>query len=436
MDHKNIPTKPSSGLLGDIKAYTSNPLPFLKRNENDFGDIYKFRLAHRHLIVINNADYIHHLLKTNQKNYIKSLAYRKLRKLLGNGLFTNEGQSWLSQRRLAQPAFHKESLNYYVKLIRSTTQTHLTKYQKGDQISINQFSTELTLDIISRTLFGQTESGHELIHENLPEALEFMIKRITTSIAQPLWVPSSKNKKFKNQVKQLYSHIEVIINNKRQEKVKDRSLLQQFIDAVDEETGASMSNQQLKDEIMTFYLAGHETTAIAFSWLTYYLDTNPDELSACKKEAETLTDDYTFEALHSLKTIESCIHETLRMCSPVWVLGREALADDQLGPYKIKKGDSVIFSPFIIHRQERYFENPNQFKSSRFRDPVHHPNAYLPFGAGPRQCIGNHFSIMELKIILIEFFRNGGFTLVSKEFPEYEHLLTLRPKKTIMAQLL
>ncbi len=431
-----IPVKRSNTLLGEIKSYTSEPLRFLEKNAQEFGDIYKFRLAHRHLIVVNNAEYAQHLLKGNQKNYIKSLAYRKLRKLLGNGLFTNEGKSWLSQRRLAKPAFHRDSLNYYVRLIQSTAQNHLLKVEKNTQLSINTFSTDLTLEVISRTLFGQTESGQDLIHETLPRTLEFMIKRITTSIAIPLWFPTRKNAAFKKQVKNLYQHIEQVIERKKQEKKKDNSLLQQFIAAVDEETGASMNNQQLKDEIMTFYLAGHETTAIAFSWLVYYLGLQESILNKCIKEAQTLPVDYTFEHLGALPFIEACINETLRLCSPVWVLGREALADDQLGPYKINKGDSIIFSPFIIHRQSRYFDSPKEFNPERFILPMHDPNAFLPFGAGPRQCIGNHFAMMELKIMLIELLKNGGFTLKSKEFPGYEHLLTLRPKAQILVKLI
>jgi cytochrome P450 len=440
-----IPVARSKKFVGHLKEYVDQPLDFLMNKWKEEGDIFRFRLAHRYLIVISHPDYVKHIMQENHTNYKKSLAYRKLKLLLGNGLFTSEGEYWLKQRRLAQPAFHKERITNYFETMTAFAYQLIAKWQEeckeGNSVYLHKEMTVLTLKIISKTLLGieLSEEGR-VVEENLPFALKFMIRRVTSTVNFPMSFPLKKHIHFKRAVQSLYSSIDGIILNKRKLEDPGIDLLAILMGVEDEETGEKMSDQQLKDEILTFFLAGHETSAVALTWTIYLLMQNPSELAKVKAEVDAVLKDQPFNIAHlkQLTYTTMVIKETMRIVSPVWVLGREALGEDVLGNHKINKGQSVIFSPYLVHRHPDFWEQPDTFNPQRFtpeKEAKMHKFAYFPFGGGPRLCIGASFAMMEMQVILSLLIKSFDFTPKSVKHPGFNYSLTLRPSSEIELNL-
>ncbi|MEL6558948.1 MAG: cytochrome P450 [Bacteroidota bacterium] len=426
-----INRKSSSSILGETKYYIKDPLGFLQTNQRELGDAFGFRLAHRTIYFINKAEYVTHILQTNHKNYKKSLAYRKLSLMLGNGLFTSEGDFWLRQRRLAQPAFHKQRIDGYFEIIKKHTADFVKEVNDKDQFMLGSALTSVTLKIISETLLGlDLRDGHQLIEEKLPVIMKFMIRRITSGLNAPLWLPTTSNREFIKSSKRIRKMIEQMIARKRQQP-DSNDLLTELINARDAETGEYMDDTQLTDEVLTFFLAGHETTAVSAFWAIWLLENNPaekrkllDELTSVNLEELQLSD------LSALPYLDAVIKESMRLYSPVWVLGREAIDNDQIAEFKIEKGDSIIFSPYMIHRHLDYWDHPERYMPERFLTETAMPkNTYFPFGSGPRLCIGNNFAILELKVILIGVLKGLSHQFIDMDFPGFDCSLTLRPAK-------
>lgn len=281
-----------------------------------------------------------------------------------------------------------------------------------------------------------TQEGN-VVEENLPYALNFMIKRVTSTVNVPMAVPLKKHVQFKRSVKTLYDLIDRLLVERRTSGQDSGDLLSMLMRSVDSETGVGMSDQQLKDEILTFFLAGHETSAVALSWALHLLVSNPTELEKVRAEVNSVVGkgEITMHHLRQLPYTQQVIKETMRLISPIWVLGREALSDDQLGSYRIKKGDSIIFSPYLVHRHPAFWDDPDAFRPERFspeNESSRHKFAYFPFGGGPRLCIGSSFALMEMQLILATLIRTFSFTPQSDSDPGYNYSLTLRPASEIM----
>lgn len=424
-----ISKKPSTNILGETKYYIEDPLGFLQTNQKELGDAFGFRLAHRTIYFVNKPEYITHILQANHKNYKKSLAYRKLSLMLGNGLFTSEGDFWLRQRRLAQPAFHRQRIEGYFDIIKKHSADFIESVKHKNKFMLGSELTGVTLKIISEALLGiNLKEGQQLIEEKLPVIMRFMIRRITSSINTPLWFPTANNREFKKSAHRIRGIIEEMIRQKRQQPTGS-DLLTDLIKAKDEETGEFMDDKQLTDEVLTFFLAGHETTAVSAFWTIWLLCKNPEAKNKLLAELDAIDlDALTIENVNSFPFLEAVIKESMRLYSPVWVLGREALQDDQIADFQIKKGDSIIFSPYMLHRHEQYWEKPERFLPERFLSGnVLSKNTYFPFGSGPRLCIGNNFAMLELKVIIIGFLKNLEFEFENLDFPNFDCSLTLRP---------
>lgn len=427
-----IPIVPARSLLGHLHTYVADPIGFLSKAEQQHGKIFRFRLAHRYLIATFDPEHIRQVMQENHTNYIKSIAYRKLRVLLGEGLFTSEGSFWLRQRRLAQPAFHREKLKHYQDLMTEESQ-HMTARWQSDPaaVDLQKDITDLTMRVITRCLLG-IQSGHQqhqAVEKHLPYTLEFMIRRITSTLNWPLSFPFPTYNKFHHSVKEMNATIENLIAEKRKNlRPKNTDLLSMLMQIKDEDTGESMSDQQLRDEVITFFLAGHETSAMTLTWALYLLAAHPEVQQKAREDAQNP---------QGGQYIRQVLKETMRLFAPVWILGREALADDNFQHIPIKKGNSIIFSPYIIHRHPDYWEKPDEFNPDRFtpeKEAQLHKFVYFPFGGGPRLCIGQQFALMEMHIILSDILRK--FKLVcTGEHPGYTFSLTLRPGKAIPVKL-
>lgn len=429
---KPIPEIPSGSLLGHLKSYVRNPLKFLQKQRKEYGDVFAFQVANRRLIFINQPDYIQRILQENQRNYKKSEAYRKLAMLLGDGLFTSEGAHWISQRRTIQPAFHRDQIKTYAQEMHDISMQLVNKWKNKRQIELTTEMTHVTLLIISKTMLGvDLDKEGETVEQNLPFALKYMVNRITSPLATPIWIPTKVNRKFKATIKVLDKMIYKIIEYKKDNLGID--LLSQLIMLRKEETGEPLSDKELRDEVMTLFLAGHETTAMGMTWILNYILRDQEVKAQLMQEIKYIKNPWDGVQNYYIQNV---INEALRMFAPVWILSREATGDDRFGSYEIKKGDRLIFSPYIMHRHPDYWKNPDQFNPDRFGKGPSHKYAYFPFGGGPRVCIGQHFAIMEMTILLVNILKNFPEMHLKDPGPVgYDYSITLRPDREIDIEL-
>ncbi|MBX7243516.1 MAG: cytochrome P450 [Bacteroidia bacterium] len=404
----------------------------------EMGPLYEVKTPFRKVIATSNPDHLKQVLQENNKNYTKSFAYDKLRLLLGNGLLTSEGDFWRRQRRLAQPAFYKEKLAEIGNVMIRETETMLKTWESygntDKPLNITQEMTGITLSIVARALFfSDLNAGTEQISKDVTTAIEEGSARIDNPWALPVWVPTPHNQHIKKTLSRLDSVIYGMIEGRRKSGNKYMDLLSMLMDAVDEETGESMENLQLRDEVMTIFIAGHETTATALHWIVYLLMQNPDKLRILENEIQSVlgNSELSVEKLRSMPYLKQVIEEGMRLYPPAYVVGRRSIHADTLDGYDVPPGYNVVMPVYVLHRDPEYWENPLEFKPERFHpDAIKqvHKYAYLPFGGGPRLCIGNNFAIMEMQIVLAMMLQLYSLEFAGKYNPELNPLVTLRPK--------
>lgn len=429
---RQIPEIPSGNFFGHFKSYVSEPLDFLQKYQEEYGDIFTFRVAGRRLIFVNHPDYIRQILQENHRNYRKSNAYRKLALLLGDGLFTSDGEYWRKQRRIIQPAFHRDQIKTYAEVMDQFSMNMINRWLEAEEIPLTTEMTDITLRIISKTMLGMdlvTEG--QIVGKYLPFALKFMVNRITSPLATPIWIPTKNNYKFKRTVKVLDRVINEIIKNKKAN--LDLDLLSQLILLEDEDTGERMTDRQLRDEVMTLFLAGHETTAMGLTWTLNHILRDEKLHKALLDEVKKIRNSWDATGNYFIQNV---INEALRLYAPVWILAREAANRDVLGDYDIHEGDRIIFSPYIVHRHPDFWDNPEVFNPARFDHDIPHRYAYFPFGGGPRVCIGQYFALMEMTVILVNILKNfPDMQLKSMESVGHDYSITLRPDREIWVKI-
>ncbi len=399
--------------------------------------IYLITSPIRKAIVVDTPEYVKHVLQDNNKNYTKSLAYKKLlTRLLGQGLLTSEGDFWRKQRRLAQPAFHRDKLALLADDMVKCTEAIITELEAvaGQEVNLAKYMMTVTLDVVAKSMFGSDVSGFvETVGNEIDYANEQAMKRIKNPIKLPMWVPTPENLKEQRSLDNLDRIVNGIIEARRKSDKKYDDLLQMLMDVEDADTGEKMSDRQLRDESMTIFLAGHETTALALSWLWYLLEKNPDKAEKLYTEVDTVLQGRTPQLtdLKDLTYTRMVIDETLRLYPSAWAIGRNAMEDDEIGGFRIPASFNIIVPIYIIHRDPSIWENPDDFVPERFAKENQkdlHKYAYFPFGGGPRFCIGNNFALMEMQIIVAMLVQRFRFKLQPGKTVEPAQLLTLRPK--------
>jgi cytochrome P450 len=389
------------------------------------------------LYLINHPDLIERVLVTNNRNFIKDkgMRIRSLRRLFGNGLLTSEGEFWIRQRRLAQPAFHRERIAGYGEVMVESTERMINNWRPGETRDIHQDMMHLTLEIVVKTLFG----GDSSVESNdVGQALDVIANHFASQsvYVMPLsFLPTPGQLRLERAIKQLEKIIHQIIRMRRDRLQERNDLLTLLLQARDED-GSRMTDQQLRDEVMTLFLAGHETTALALSWSWYLLAQHPeverklvDELKATLNGSSPTVAD-----LRRLRYTEMVVKESMRLYPPAWVLGREAIRGFELGGYSIPSGAQLMISPWLMHRDPRYFDQPEEFRPERWASeqikqlPKY---AYFPFGGGPRLCIGNSFAMMEATVILATIAQRFHLDLATSQRVTALPSITLRPKRGV-----
>jgi len=371
--------------------------------------------------------------KEYRKGYAETLG------ILGNGLLTSEGDFWQRQRKLAAPSFHQKRITSYSETMSRYTLQHIENWQDGDLLDLHEEMTNLTLKIVCKTLFDEEIGGRtEDVGEALAFLLEYFIKNLLYPNLLPAWIPTPNRKKAKTATLLLKDIITTIIQEHKSDLKKD-DLLSTLIAAEDED-GKKMTDQQLQDEVMTLFLAGHETTASTLSWSFYLLSRYPEARKKFLAEMQTVLSGRNpiFEDLPRMPYADAVVKESLRLYPPAWRVTRQPVEDVELGGYLVPAHTVVFMPQWIVQRDKRYFKDPNEFVPERWlsEETKSLPKfAYFPFGGGPRICIGNSFATMEAIIVLVT---------VSQKFlvdvlPDWKIVpkasVTLRPKYGVRARV-
>ena len=432
--------------LRTVDAMKRNPLQLMIDLHNTYGEIVHHTLLNAPVYFFTHPDHIGHMLQENHRNYQRSRDYRKLRRLLGNGLVTNDGASWLKQRRLMQPAFHRRRIAGFGETMVQETQEMLAQSEgpasSGSPLDVSVEMMRVTLNIVSRVMFGAEVQGDAARLEPLVTMAQREVrKRLYVLVDVPEWIPLPGNRRSRSARQTIDAVVTRIIQARRQSNSpQEDDLLSMLLEARDPDTGEPMDDDQLRDEVRTIFLAGHETTANALTWTWYLLARNPDAARRLREElAQVLNGRLpTVADVPQLPYTKMVIEESMRLLPPVWSLSREAIADDEIGGYRIPAGSTVVMSQYLTHRHPDFWEDPEAFSPERFapeRAKERHRFAYFPFGAGPRLCIGNNFAMLEAQLLLATIAQQYELDLVPEHPVELEPLITLRPKHGMMMTL-
>ncbi len=414
-------------------------LNFLLRVRSEYGDVARYRLGTLNAYLISHPDGVRRVLQENVKNYTKDhFSYRMVSWVMGNGLISSQGSFWLRQRRLAQPAFHKNRIAAMGRLMTEATREMMQQWEShaasGEPLSIVREMMQLTLRVLGDTLFGLSVTPHA---ETVARSFEVMNEQIITrgrnlQLLPPV-LPTRYDRELRAAIRALDTVVYNIIAERRRSNEDSGDLLSMFILARDDETGEKMDDKQLRDEVLTMLFAGHETTATTLSWAWALLDQHPAEEARLHAELDEVLGGRlpTVEDLPRLPYTRMVMEETLRLYPPAYVYSRKVQQDDVIGGYQIPAGSLVDISPWVTHRHPDFWEAPDTFRPERFsaeQVAQRSRSAYFPFSYGPHQCIGNNFAMMEAQLILASVAQHYRLRCVPGYQPTPEPLITLRPK--------
>ncbi len=434
MSQYKYPNKvPFYKFLFNSTAIAKNPIPFYKKwfdmHDDSFSVISPFR---GRVILTRNATLSKQILQKQHKIYHKSKIQTKfLSKYIGYGLLTSSGEYWLKQRRLIQPGFHKEKIKNLVSIINNTIREQVDKIETDTYVDLYPIMHELAFEVVAKSLFNYSAEKKTL--RRLQVIIEQLQQFIVKEIRQPhkkLWYVLKGDIRYHMKlVKESRDIINAVIENRKQSKESHDDLLEMLLNAKYED-GLSMTNNQLIDEILILFVAGHETTANALTFTLKLLAQNQDTLKKIQAEVDIVesTNSSLLDTILKLKFTRSCIDESLRLYPPAWITDRVAVKDNQLGDYFLKKGTIIGISIYELHRSVSYWKNPDDFIPERFiEDNQRHKSGYyLPFGAGPRLCIGNDFAIYEMILVINEIIKRFDIS-TNNNVIKVNPLITLKP---------
>ncbi len=413
--------------------YLKDPIDFLSKRMDEFGGTYSPYLSPKlNAIVTRDADFISYIIKENHRNYKKSDYFGKTSiEFFGNGLLFSNGDYWLKQRRLIQPAFHREKLQGLYHLIIKTIDNYLNKMPVGDAVDVYPLMHELAFRIVVNSLFDINLSEEKLqsIATIFTDIQSFFIKDTSVPVRRILYPFTQEKKRFLKKTVQLREIFTTIIRERKQNSEPKNDLLDMLIHSKYEDTGEGMTEDQILDEVLILIFAGHETTANALSWLLYLVAND----TTIQQKIKSTSSNTTVEQSIQNEYIKSCINETMRLYPPAWIVERAALEDDGFGGFTYPKNMLMISFIYGLHHDKNFWKDVEKFYPERF---IEQPDLvkskyFYPFGAGPRMCIGNNFAMAEMCFFVHQFFKQ--FTLTpTTQVPKKIPLITLRPDKVIL----
>jgi len=439
---ETIPRVPGLPFIGNLLAMRDDRLGFMQRVAREYGDIAQARMGFVHVVMVSSAELATEILVEKNDAFVKAPGLRIFgRPLLGNGLLTSEGDFHKRQRRMMAPVFLHKRIAGFADAMAARGEAAVARWTDGSLVDLSHEMMRITLEVVGKTLFD-AEVGTEAaeIGEALTVCMESIIGQVSSLVPMPPGLPTPSNLRNRKAIARLDEVIYRLIRERRAQDRDHGDLLSMLLRVQDEDDGRGMDDKQVRDELMTIFLAGHETTANALAWTFYLLGQHPEIADRVRREVDHVLQGRTptLDDLARLPFALCVLKESMRLYPPAFVLGRTTTRDVDIGGHPIRKGSIVIVNITGIHRRERYYANPEKFDPNRFANDAEKAlprNAYMPFGAGARICIGNHFALMEGHIILATLMARARFELLPGFRAQAEPLLTLRPKGGIPARV-
>lgn len=427
---------PRKGVIRSVPYYLGfarDPIGFVRRRFETYGDIYHVASKGPGLYVARHPDHLRDVLVTHAAKVRKEhTAFQLLSRVLGDGLLTTDGDVWKRQRRMLQPAFQQARLSAYAAVMTGETDRLRAQWRDGEKLDVSRQMMELTLRIVSRTLFSHDVSSEA---DDVSRAMSVLQDSIGAPELLPNWIPTPHRRRFRHAVESLDQIVLRLIRDRRAGGSNaPTDLLQSLVSAVDDEgDGGNLSEREIRDQLVTLFLAGHETTSHALTWTWYLLSQNPDAERLLHEELDrelggklpTLAD------LTRMPYVEQVFKESMRLFPPVYLVARRAAEDMEIGPYTVPRGSEIVLWVYHTHHDPRWYPDPETFRPERFTPEAESklPKlAYAPFGAGPRACIGKSFAMMEAKLLLATLAHRFRFTLVPRHRVAVKPRVTLNPR--------
>ncbi len=429
-------------LVGNV-GVLRGMLPFLEAQWALHGDVFRIRAGHLNAVVVGHPDQLQRVLVSHRQNYVKGSVYDLPRKILGDGLVTLEGAAWRERRTLAQPAFHRQSLERLTEIMVESGARFfegLSARLNGQacELDVHREMVRLTMEVVIDALFGKgTLDGGAVSYKTMTEALELLSNGVN-GVQLPEWVPTPYNLKFRRTMRELDNNVFEIIRAGRERGTESGTLLSMLLSARDDKD-QPLSDKAVRDEVMTLFLAGHETTALTLTWLFALLAELPEVLKRMVEEVDGVLGgrDPGFSDVPKLPYLRQVIDETLRLRPPAPMVGRNAVADDSLGGYHVCAGDVVLPVIWLAHRHPDFWSDPLRFDPERFttaNSKGRHTSSYLPFSSGPRICIGNAFSLIESSILMAQMLNRYELNIRSSHDVKPVAVGTVRPSKPVWVE--
>jgi cytochrome P450 len=418
-------------LWGNLPDVRRDPIGLFTRSFREYGDVVRLRFGTLIGHLVASPSGVQHVLAENNKNYGKrTRGFAVLRYVLGDGLLTSEGELWKRQRRLAQPAFHRQRIaGFAAAMVRAASDcAGALEQRRGSEVDIHQEMMRVTLRIVGETLLGHDPSGDaDKVGPSVSYLLKSANQRASRFILLPPVLPTASDRRVRQATALLDEVVLRIIAERRRRPGDD--LISMLLQSRDAETGEAMSDRQLRDEAMTIFLAGHETTANALTFSFLLLSRHPDAFRDLREELARVLGGRspTFDDLPRLVFTRMVVQEALRLYPPAWIISRSATGPDEIAGYAIPARSIVFLCPYLVHRHPRFWKDAEEFRPRRFEtEPP--KGAYFPFGAGPRQCIGNGFATIEAELVLATLAQRLSFELPHGRAVELDPQITLRPR--------
>lgn len=439
-----VPTVAGAPVVGSMIDFARDTIGALMEGWRTQGDLFRVKVP-MSLTIAVHPDAIQHILSENHDNYEPvpwvSAAWNLS---VGNGLLASGGTFWRRQRRMAQPAFERDRIAGFADILTETAVSTAERWrghaQRGEPIDLKDEMTRLTLENLAKALFGAdwTRTAAE-IPPHLTVALEFMFKQLKSPVSLPVGVPTPANRRFLRSRAALDALVYEMIEERRREPGAD--YISHLLQVTDEESGQTMTEKEIHDEVMALVFAGHETVSCAFVWIWYLLAKHPDALRRLQAEVDEVLGGRTAtnDDIPNLPYTWMVIQEALRLYPPVWPIAREPVADDSIGGYAIPKGTMLMILPYLTHRHPDFWENPEGFDPERFsreRSEGRHLHSFIPFGIGPRACLGWPFAHLQLRLVLATLVQRVELRLPPRGKPVLPQPgITLRPREQVLMEV-
>jgi cytochrome P450 len=435
--YDDLPTPSGYPLVGHLPDFIRGPRAYLSSLSRDHGDLVRFRIGTQETVVVTGPELIEELLVQRRNEIVKDPVTAGLSDILGQGLLTAEGETWRKNRRLIAPSFQHRHLADLGDTMVRATEAHLDEVHAGE-LDLQPLLMELTLDIAVRTLFGTVMEDTHRVGPLVEELMHgFLEKTQSWKRLLPDWVPTRGKRQAERARVELHEIVMGIVEQRREEGTEGSDLLSRLMAARDDE-GHGMSDEQLRDELLTLFLAGHETTALALSYSLLLLATHPGIQQQVQAELDEVLGGEAPTARDSrrLPLLDAVFQESMRLYPPAWMIARQASATFELGGTTIPEGTVLMVPQWVVHRDPRWFEAPEAFRPQRWMDQeLPHKFAFFPFGGGPRTCVGNHFARMEAVLVMASFLQRFELRAVPGFELELLPSVTLRPGAGVRVEL-